>query len=709
VCTTSIVLAATYVAVMPPQFTAVATMLIETAKVKPVDKSVYVETPVDTANIESQIQILRSDSLALSVVKELHLDSISAEESLSPAFSFRLNKLTGLFHRTEQVSEADAVPKSVEFISNHLKVERAGTSNAVTVSFVSSNPERSAQIANAIVEAYFEQQAKERDETTREANSWLQNRIRELRQRSIDANQAVADFKSKNNILQSSKGSLTEQQTSQLSTRLEAARTLTSEAQARLDRINQVLHSGDAGTVTDTLNNSIINDLRKRYLELTHREADFSARLGSNHGAVINIRRQIREIADSIRDELGRIAEAYKSDYEIAKQRQAAVEREFAVAVSEAKSADQLQSNLQVLVNTARNADMEYEKVLQQDTQSSQQAAWPGVETRFVTRASPPLQERNKKSLVILAAAPFAGLVLGFGLGLFRDSLESGFRTPRQVAVALQATCLAAIPQVKNQRSAKLSSRSKPEYERGARLLKQGTTSYWYVANFPTSRFAEAVRALKFAVDLRVAEKSRIIGFTSTLPGEGKSTISTNTALLMAKTGARVILVDGDLRNPTISRELTPNAKEGFVDVIFGNFSLEDVVWKDPSTGLAFVPAGRSPLVQSAAILGSTFAKQFFNQLRQSYDYVIVDLSPLSPVVDVRGTSDYVDAHVLVVAWGSTKMKIVEHALQEAENIRENLLGAVLNKVDLSKIHKYDTHLKDYYNNKEFARYYGSA
>ena len=109
VCTTSIVLAVTYVAVMPPQFTAVATMLIETGKVKPVDKSVYVETPVDTANIESQIQVLRSDSLALSVVKKLHLEAISVEESLPPAFSFRLNQLRGLFHRTEQVSEADAV------------------------------------------------------------------------------------------------------------------------------------------------------------------------------------------------------------------------------------------------------------------------------------------------------------------------------------------------------------------------------------------------------------------------------------------------------------------------------------------------------------------------------------------------------------------------------------------------------------------------
>jgi succinoglycan biosynthesis transport protein ExoP len=226
------------------------------------------------------------------------------------------------------------------------------------------------------------------------------------------------------------------------------------------------------------------------------------------------------------------------------------------------------------------------------------------------------------------------------------------------------------------------------------------------VANFPTSRLAEAVRAIKFAVDLRIAEKCKVIGLTSTLPSEGKSTVSTNIALLIAKTGARVILVDGDLRNPTISRELTPNAKQGFVDVISGNSSLEEVIWKDPSTGLAFVPAGRCPLVQSAAILGSDFARQFANQLRESYDYIIIDFSPLSPIVDVRGTSQYVDAHVLVVEWGRTKMKLVEHALQEAQNIRDNLLGVVLNKVDMGKIHKYDSYLKNYYNNKEFNRYY---
>jgi polysaccharide biosynthesis transport protein len=708
VCVLTIFVAAIYVAITPPQFTAVATMLIDTGKIKPVEKSVFVETPLDTATIESQIQILRSDSIARSVVEKLQLAAIAEQERSPFAFSLDLNRLRNLFHPTDQVSTADPVRRAVESLRDRLKVERTGTSFAVQVSFVSSNAERSAEIPNAIIEAYLEHQAQERNETTRQANLWLQSRIQELREQSTHADQAVAEFKAKNNIVQSGKGLLSEQQVSELNTRVEAARALTSEAEARLDRITQILRADDAGTVTETLNNPNINELRRKYLELTHRETDWSTRLGSNHGAVINVRRQIRELRESLQSELGRVAEAYKSDYQIAKQRQAAVERELAGAVTEAKSADQAQLKLHELEKNARNLQMEYENLLQQDARANQQAAWPGVQARFITRASPPLGEQYKKPLLILVAAPFAGLALGFGLGLLRDSFENGFRTPKDVAAALQATCLAMIPQVKSQASAKFSAKSEPQHEPGVRLLNQGTTPYWHVAMFPTSRFAEAVRAVKFAIDLRVAEKSKIVGFTSTLPSEGKSTVSLNTSLLIAKTGARVILVDGDLRNPTLSRELTPHAETGFVDVISGNSSLEEVIWKDPSTGLTFVPSGHSPLVQSAAILGSTFAKQFFHQLRQDYDYIVIDLSPLSPVVDVRGTSDYVDAHVLIVAWGRTKMKVVEHALLEAQNIRDNLLGVVLNKTDLGKIHKYDSHLKDYYSSKELRRYYGS-
>ena len=98
--------------------------------------------------------------------------------------------------------------------------------------------------------------------------------------------------------------------------------------------------------------------------------------------------------------------------------------------------------------------------------------------------------------------------------------------------------------------------------------------------------------------------------------------------------------------------------------------------------------------------------KKFFDELRHSYNYIIVDLSPLAPVIDVRATTNLVDAYVLVVEWGRTKIKLVEHALSEAENVYENLLGVVLNKANMDSVHRYDGHLGDYYRNKHFARYY---
>jgi len=166
-------------------------------------------------------------------------------------------------------------------------------------------------------------------------------------------------------------------------------------------------------------------------------------------------------------------------------------------------------------------------------------------------------------------------------------------------------------------------------------------------------------------------------------------------------------LVDGDLRNPSLSRALAPRAKCGILDVISGNSSLREVVWTDPSTNLAFLPATMPfRLTHSAELFSNSSTTQFFKDLRQSYDYIIVDLSPLAPVIDVRATTDLVDAYVLVVEWGRTNVKLVEHALSEAPNVYENLLGVVLNKANMDKVHRYDGYLGDYYRNKHFSRYY---
>ena len=708
-------LALIYVVAATPRFMAVATMFIDRGKVQPFaqQQQILIDNPMDSAAIEGQLQILKSDTIALSVINSLHLAD-------DPEFGGSIDKsagtIFGLFSGLSHSNNSDRTRNALASFKLRLTAGRVGMSFVIEISFISDKPERAAQIANAIVEAYIDDQLEAKYEITRRANDWLQSRLGELQRQSADSEHAVADFKAKNNLLNVGNGqSADEQLISQLNTQLLEARAQTSSAQARLDRIEQIIRAaGDiddptTGTVADTLNSPVINQLRTKYLELVNREADLAARVGSNHLAVINMHRQIREIRNSILDELKRISETYKSDFEIAKQRQADVEKRLEGAISVSRSASQAQGALNALESKARAYHSLYDNLLQRYTELSQQESLPTTEARFITRASPPLDKAYPKTRLVLAGALFAGLMLGFGVGFLREMLDSVFRTTKQIGAALHTNCLAVVPLAeKPPASSSPAAEPKLQLESASlRTMIRRSSILWTVNDSPLSRFAEAVRAVKLAVDLGVPEQSKVIGITSAIPNEGKSTISANLAVLMAQVGARVLLVDGDLRNPSLSRALAPAAKGGILEVVSGKSSLSDVLWTDISTNLAFLPAAMSfRLADSNEIFSNDLTKQLFKELRQSYDYIIVDLSPLVPVIDVRATTNLVDAYVLVVEWGRTKIKLVEHALGEAGNLYENLLGVVLNKANMDVVHRYDGHLEGYYRNEHFARYY---
>jgi polysaccharide biosynthesis transport protein len=708
----TVALALVYVVAATPRFTAVATMFIDRGRVQPFSQQqqMLIDNPIDSGALESQLQILQSDTIALSVINNLRLAD-------DPEFGDSTGSLVGLFHSNDKSPSSDRSRYALSSFAKRLSVRRLGMSFVIEISFISNKPERAAQIANAIVEAYINDQLEAKYEITRRANDWLQGRLGELQRQSTASDHAVADFKAKNNLVNVGNGqSSDEQQISQLNTQLLEAHAQTSTAQARLDRIEQVIKAaGDlndpsTGTVADTLNSQVINQLRARYLELVNREADLSARVGTNHLAVINMQRQIREIRSSILDELKRISETYKSDFEIAKQRQVDVEKRLEAAISVSHSAGQAQGTLNELESKARTYHSLYDNLLQRYTELGQQESLPTTEARFITRASPPQEKAYPKTRLILAGALFAGLALGFGVGFLREMLDSVFRTTKQVVAALHTNSLAVVPLIEetpeSSSAAVLEQKLQPQ-SAGLRTIARRSSAMWVVNDSPLSRFAEAVRAVKLAVDLGIPEKSKIIGITSAIPNEGKSTISANLALLMAQVGARVLLIDGDLRNPSLSRAFAPAAKSGILEVVSGKSSLKDVIWTDPSTNLAFLPAAMPfRLAHSNEIFSSDLTKQLFKELRQSYDYIIVDLSPLVPVIDVRATTNLVDAYVLVVEWGKTKIKLVEHALREAENVYENLLGVILNKANMDVVHRYDGHLEGYYRNKHFARYY---
>ncbi len=242
----------------------------------------------------------------------------------------------------------------------------------------------------------------------------------------------------------------------------------------------------------------------------------------------------------------------------------------------------------------------------------------------------------------------------------------------------------------------KLSGRNAPKPD----LLR-------YVVENPLSRFAEAVRSLKVAVDLNsIVRENRVLAITSTLPNEGKSTLSTNLAQLIAHSGARVILIDSDLRNPSLSRALVPDAHIGLVDVVAQKARLEDALTVDPETKLSILPAGStSKLLHTNEILASKPMHALITDLRSKYDYVVLDMPPMAPVVDVRVTSAFVDSYIFVVEWGRTKTDVVKHNLRGAPEIQDKLLGVVLNKADTKALARYESYHGRYYYQKYYARY----
>ena len=230
----------------------------------------------------------------------------------------------------------------------------------------------------------------------------------------------------------------------------------------------------------------------------------------------------------------------------------------------------------------------------------------------------------------------------------------------------------------------------------------------WTVISAPFSRYAEEVRSIKLAIDVnRVVKTNKIVGFTSSVPDEGKSTTSTAFAILAAQAKARVILVDCDLRNPSLTRQLAPRAEIGLLDVLSGNARLDDAICRDPATNLAFLPAVvKSRLANSSEILASDAMKKLFESLRGHFDYVVVDLSPLVPIVDVRAAAlSFVDAYILIVEWGKTNIETVQRALHSARPVHDKVIGVVLNKVDFNSLGRFGGEAGSYYKSKLYARY----
>lgn len=675
-------LAIVYLAVTPPEFTATSVMVIDTRKSATATpgSSGAIDSPIDNPTVESQAEILRSENIALAVIRDLKLledPDFAAPTGIGSWVGSLLNKIRAPRPDTEFERKRAAM----NFFASRLNVKRVGVTFVFEISFTSHDRERAAQIANAVADAYVIDQLEAKYTATRRAGAWLQDRLKELGKQASDAERAVASFKARNNIVDTGGRLMNEQQLSELNTQLAVARANTSEAQAKLARIDEIMREEvpDAN-VTDALRNEVIIKLRNQYVDLQKRAADLTLRIGPEHQAVINVRNDMREARRSMLEELRRIAAGYKSDYEISKARLESIQSSLLEMVSQSQTTSQAQVELKELDSAAQSYRTLYDSFLQRYMESVQQQSFPLTEARVVTQATAPLKKSKPRFGLTLLGALIGGSLVGFSIAWLREVSDRTIRTASEVESLLGVSCVSSVPFLKtpggNAKSTEAQSQKLAE-----------------VIARPISRFAEAIRAIKVAVDFFPASrKPQIIGIISSLPGEGKSTLAANLAALAANSGSRAVLIDGDLRNPSLTSRLMPNVTAGLVEVLAGQ-PLEQVIVGLEDLRCDFIPAVRKGLGSSSnEFISSAAMQHLLDRLKLQYDYVIVDLPPLAPVIDARAAADLFDCFVLVVKWGATSADIVQSEFHASSRIQMKTVGVVLNKVDVGTAERYDNY-----------------
>ena len=695
-----LILGVGYVIIATPKYTAEVSLLIDTKQGNAFQQNQPAtngDPALDNSIVESQVEVLRSLGLARTVVQALHLDT--DKQFAGWAFSlprFVLGTVIGLIEppSTRAPQPGDGVDRAADELAQLTTVRRIGLSNVITVEVITPDPVRSAQIANAISTAYVHTSLDAKYDVTRQAGTWLQDRLKELRDQSIAADDALQQMRAKVGIVDTDKGGLNEQQLGDLSLQLATARANLSTAESRYARIQAITAAGvtsaSSGSVSDALANTVIQKLQAQYLDDARKLADWTVRYGANHIAVVQLRTEMAGLQQSIGGELGRIQEAYKSDLDVARSNEGAIQKQIdgLIAVSTATNNARVQVRaLQSLSDTYHNL---YSSFLQRYTQAAQDQSFPISQSRVITDATPPLRKSRPVTLLVLLGSIVVGGAVGVGVATFKELTDRRVLTAAQLRAVTGLDVLGLLPALDRTDVPRPRGRGERTADGAGRTLPLRPAILRWVVDQPFSPFSEVLRGLRVRIGTQRARARpmHVIAVVSAATGEGKTVVAANLAQALAGSGHRTVLVDADLRKPQLTHWWSSERTAGFSEVQGGSVLAADALFHDAQTGLAFLPASTAATGHASDVLGSSRMRDMVANLRESFEYVVLDLSSLATAADAHALAPLVDGFIVVVEWAETHENTLVDGLMAADIEAGKLLGAVINKVDMKAMRR---------------------
>lgn len=683
------ILVALVVLSMTPRYIATASLLIEAEQANVLSiEEVYGLDSSRKEYFETQFEILRSRQIAEKVVDELVLydnplyNSDVIEENqggiatlIDSLKDFIKSALPFLPQEAEQLETSEeelasrrafAIRQVMEFST----ISPVKNTQVVEISFESADQVLAATIANTIADVYIENYLESKLEMTAKATTWLNQSLQGLRTKLNAAEKKLADFYEREQLVDiDGVVGLASEQLQQLSDQLIDAQVLLQRNKTIYEQVNQ---SGAdfslLSSLPEVLNHPSIQNIKREEVVAESKVSELKEVYGPKHPIMIAATAELNSIKNSIRNQISVLMSGITTEYRTAENKVSALRQDVEVAKSEFRKLSNLENQRKTLQRDVDTNQQLYNSFFTRLKETDQLGGFESANARILDGATPPLLAAKPQKGLIIAAAFVLSLGLGVFLALSLEALNSGIRSVDDVERKLGQRMLGIIPWQAHKRKQNLPLR------------------HFFDNNH--HMFSEAVRTLRTSLQLLNLDKpSQTVLVTSSVPREGKSTVSINLAFAMGQL-SKVLLLDTDLRRPTLAKQFDlPGFQPGLSNLIAGTHTLEECIVTDEKSGIDLICAGSSP-PNPQELLASEQFKMLMLKLKVQYEHIIVDSAPTQAVSDAVIVSKLCDSVVYVVRSDSTSDKIINNGLSRFMQIGHRVDGVVLNQVDLKKAKK---------------------
>jgi capsular exopolysaccharide synthesis family protein len=661
----------------------------------------------ESITMQTQANILQSDSLALSVIKKLNLEQ---NNDFKPHFNpigwvMGLVSPSGLKDPAHASLDNSPVRRTrlIKTFAKHLKVKQVAGTRLVTIAFTNSDPQVAASVVNELTQALLEYTFQTRNEATKRASSWLSVQLADVRQEAQEKQARVAALQHDTGVysLGTTDAAGHDQTYSATLDQLQQATTALATATSnRILRggILQAVKSGDpdlisglagssslngAGTTTNNAFN-LLQSLRQQQAGMASQIATDRSRYGSANPKLLDDQATMNSINKTINAEVKRIGERAESDYKSAQSVENQLRAQFDSARAEANNLNNKAIDYTIARQEATDSRELYDTLFQKLKAAG---VLEGLHTTNISVVDPgrvPSKPVKPNVPLYLGASVFGGVFLGACFALFQEATDERIQSLELVEDSLQAPIAAVLPLAPGGESHGFASylQNVP----GARRLKHsgaGANVPIAAIDGPNSAFVEAMRGLRTELQLfSGTNPPQTILVTSALEKEGKSTVSTNLAAVLAQGTGRVLLVDADMRHPGISRRFGffGNGYGGLSTLLTGEDITAEVVQSTEIPRLSIVPAGPSCSMPSE-LLASARMRQLLEEWKQSYDYIVIDTPPMLAVTDATILSRLADVTLLIARHGVSTRRSLRRAHKSLAERADANVSVVVNGV----------------------------